>query len=265
MAALSYRYDGTWEGWLCCVFESFSKREMPVAVMAWDMPSLLVGREVVTDEKHARRVEGWLVSLSGTLPEFLRRCLLTCLPDREDRMLRLVWRMRREGAALLEVQTDPLVHSLLTAVNHLAREAHLLTGFIRFSAAGPILTAQIGPKNCVLPLLAGHFAERFRNERFLIHDSTHGMALVYRPWEWQIIPVTDFQMAAPDEQEAAFRSMWQAYYDAIAIQSRLNPVCRRTHMPMRYWKFMTEFCRDGVAGEAVLPSWQPKAVNARLL
>ena len=32
-AALSYRYDGSWEGLLCCVFESYTAHELPTAIL----------------------------------------------------------------------------------------------------------------------------------------------------------------------------------------------------------------------------------------
>ena len=41
-------------------------------------------------------------------------------------------------------------------------------------------------------------------------------------------------------EEVAFRRMWKRYYDTVAIAQRENPVCRRTHMPKRYWNWLTE-------------------------
>ena len=35
--------------------------------------------------------------------------------------------------------------------------------------------------------------------------------------------------------------MWRAFYAHAAVEGRINPKLRRTHMPMRYWKNMTEF------------------------
>ena len=31
-----YRYDGTFQGFLCCIFESYSRKEIPAAVCAPD-------------------------------------------------------------------------------------------------------------------------------------------------------------------------------------------------------------------------------------
>lgn len=75
----------------------------------------------------------------------------------------------------------------------------------------------------------------------MIHDKTHGMALVYKPYEYHIIPMEGFEMASPDGEEARYRALWQEFYDAIAIPGRYNPRCRMSHMPKRYWEHMTEF------------------------
>ena len=86
-------------------------------------------------------------------------------------------------------------------------EAHLMREFLRFSDYHGALASVIEPKHYILPLIKGHFAERYPEEHFLIFD----------------------------------RTLWQEYYDAIAIKQRENPRCRMTHMPKRFWSCMTEF------------------------
>ncbi len=108
-------------------------------------------------------------------------CALFCtlrvsdLPPAKDllilRFLRLGYRYGRD---ILNRLTDETVHTLTVAVRHLEREAHHYKGFVRFSETKGALTAQIEPKNIVLPLIARHFCERYAQERFLIHDKTHG-------------------------------------------------------------------------------------------
>jgi probable DNA metabolism protein len=67
------------------------------------------------------------------------------------------------------------------------------------------------------------------------------MALVYQPYQSAIIPIEDLELPEPDEQEQSYRELWQLFYDTIEIQGRHNPKCRMSHMPKRYWKYMTEF------------------------
>ena len=40
-------------------------------------------------------------------------------------------------------------------------------------------------------MIAQHFCERFPEEQFLIFDETHHMALVYRPYDFAILPLEE--------------------------------------------------------------------------
>ncbi len=242
-----YRYDGTWEGLLGCVFESFLHRTIPWDIQCWDerQLSLIHGRVVETDLNKARRVADSLrTRISVDFYDFIKQAYLTCLPDKELQILILIHKAYRVGPQILDHLTDDTVSKLTGATEQLRHEAHLLTGFIRFSLMGAILVSQDWAQNQVLPLLAPHFAQRYPREAFLIHDQTHGMALVYRPYEWAIVPMTGLEMADPDAEEMRCRTLWREYYDAIAVEGRENPRCRMSHMPKRYWRFMTEFQRE---------------------
>ena len=118
----------------------------------------------------------------------------------------------------------------------------------------------------MLPILRGHFCARYPNEKFFLYDRTHHEALFYAAGKAVIRPLADFQMAPPDEAEAAYRLLWKRFYDTIAIKERYNPKCRMTNMPKRYWNTMTEFqdesyFRAQSSHEAVsapgAPAWIP--------
>ena len=174
----------------------------------------------------------------------MRRGFLTCMEDREIRLYRLVVKLLREGPGFLRNFSDETLHPVAAAVRHLNGEAHLLKGFLRFSELGGILGSEIEPKNRVLPILRGHFCARYQNEKFFIYDRTHHEALFYAAGKAVIRPLADFQMAPPNETEAAYRLLWKRFYDTLAIRERENPKLRMTHMPKRYWSTMTEFQDD---------------------
>ena len=58
-APVTYRYDGTMEGFFCCVFESYASHELPLAILGpgAEETSLFGVKEIVTDQERARRVE----------------------------------------------------------------------------------------------------------------------------------------------------------------------------------------------------------------
>ena len=246
-SALTYRYDGSFEGFLCCVFESYAAHELPAAIVGPDAPELsLFGiKEIPTDEERAARVARSIPTrISRAADELIRHAFLTCLPEKELVMLRFLRQGYRYGARFLSFAGNEEVWRLTEAVKHLLHEAHLLKGFIRFSDQKGVLVTTIGPKNFVLPFLAPHFAKRFPEEHILIYDEKHHAALVYRPYESAVIPMDDFRAAPPDEEERKFRSLWRTFYDAVEIRPRHNEKCRMTLLPKRYWKYMTEFTKD---------------------
>ncbi|MEJ7663065.1 MAG: DUF4130 domain-containing protein [Hymenobacter sp.] len=43
-----------------------------------------------------------------------------------------------------------------------------------------------------------------------------------------------------DEREPLFQVLWQAYFDHVNIPERRNLKLHRRHMPLRYWKYLSE-------------------------
>ena len=241
---ITYRYDGSFEGFLCCVFDSFYRRELPSAILSEQDDRVLLFPEhrVETDTDHAERVYTSLRRrISSQAADLVSLGFLTCLPERELLLLQFLRMGYRQGASVVHMLADDTVGQLTRAVQHLHNEAHLLLGFVRFSEYDGRLAAIITPKNQVLPLMVSHFCWRYPEECFLIYDSTHAQALLYRPHQTAIIPLAHFALPQPGPEEAHFRQLWQCFYNTVAIKGRENPKCRQGHLPKRYWGNMTEF------------------------
>lgn len=252
-----FRYDGSFEGFLCCVFDSYINKEYPIAFQdeAHIESTLFPARWVGTDLNHARRV---LVSLEKIDPfarDLVVKGFLTCAPEREKMLDTFIRALYEIGKPLLRQLSDEAVLPLLRAVRHLDGEVHLLKGFVRFSDFDGTLAGEIRPKNRVLPLLRPHFCDRMYNEKFFLYDRTHREALVHQPGQWAILPVEEFQMAAPSAREAQFRRLWKRFYETIEIKERHNPRRQMSNMPKRYWETMTEFQENSyfLAGADQLP------------
>ena len=257
---VTYCYDGSFEGFLCCIFESYRNKEVPTAICCDEdfAPTLFAVRAVTTDPDHARRGLRKLIICSPVCANLVRRGFLTYLPEKELYLYRLVAKLLREGPGFLQNFSDETLHPVAKAVQHLNSEAHLLKGFVRFSELGGVLGGEIAPKNRVLPLLRSHFCARYLNESFFLYDRTHKEALFYAGGRAVIRPLEEFQMAPPDETEAKYRLLWKRFYDTIAIRERENPRCRMSNMPKRYWGTMTEF-QDA---SYFTPQSSPAAVSA---
>lgn len=242
MKDIIYEYDGSFDGFLCCVYESYTQKENPTGFFAGEADCTLFDtRYIPTVAAHAKRVYRSFFKNSQVFGPLLQRAWLTILPEKELSLFALIRLFYRLGPAVLQDLSHETVAAVRHAVRHLEEEAHQLRGFVRFSEFGGILGAEIEPKNCVLPLLRGHFCSRYREESFFIYDRTHKEALFYAAHQSRIVPLQQFQMAAPDEEEAAYRLLWKRFYDTISIRERENLRGRMSKMPKRYWGTMTEF------------------------
>jgi len=243
-ADLVYRYDGSFEGFLCCVFESFACKEVPFAV--WtpqrEKTTLYPVKPIETDEQKANRV---FVSFAKKLGKDAERLIMTCFlsgrDDKEVLMLRFLHLAYATGPGVIALLGHPDVAPLYAMQRHIAREVEKWMGFIRFEESDGMLGAVIHPINYVLPLLRAHFCSRFPEEEFLIYDASHMAALLYRDHKATLTELSaPLALPDPDEKERYYQQLWKQFYGTLAIQQRRNEKCRRTMCPKRYWADMTE-------------------------
>ena len=241
---LIYQYDGTFDGFLCCVFRAIYEKEDPLAITPEEEAQATLLETVLIDtqpDKAGRVQRSIPAKLGQDALRVVHLCFLSDLPDREVALLAFLRLGYRVGSAVLRMLTDERVYKVVTAARAVSGEAHLLKGFTRFSEYSGTLIAEIEPKNHVLPLLAQHFRARMPGESFFIFDRTHKLALAYSGGQSQIFPMTAAELPRPGRQEQFYRQLWTRFYDTVSIESRYNPKCRMTHMPKRYWGVMTEF------------------------
>lgn len=243
---LVYRYDGSFQGLMCCVFHSVYRREIPTVIEPEEgsQETFYPVRHIPTDEVQAARVIRSIPEKLG--PDALslvRLTYLSCLADREVAVLHFLQLGYKTGPQVTRMLTDDAVAPLWKASREVLNESHLLKGFARFSDRGGVLVAEIEPKNRVMTLLRAHFSQRLATESFLIYDRTHKEALLHSGGRSQIVPFSELHLPPAEAQERLFQALWKRFYDTVAIEGRYNPVCRRTHMPQRYWNTMTEFDR----------------------
>lgn len=237
-----YQYDGSLDGFLCCVYESYVYKEAPAAFCCDEDPlSLYEVRTVVTQPAYSQRVSRGIAARSGKALAVVRRGFLTCLPDKELHLYAFIRKLLAEGPGFMRDLSDPACYPLYRAIRHMNGELEKLRGFVRFSDYGGILGAEIEPKNRVLPLLRCHFCQRYANEQFFIYDRTHRELLLYANGRSRITQIENFQPVLPGEDELYFRSLWKQFFQSVAIRERENPRCQNTFMPKRYRGTMTEF------------------------
>lgn len=243
-----YRYDGTYQGFLCCVAQCFTDKKLPQGVQLLDEPqgTLFSIKAVETRQDLAARVERSLgEKISPLAQDMVRRGFLTCMEDKELRLIRFILKGYRHGSRITRMSVDSDVHAIDKALLYLKNEAHYHVEFMRFADCGGFLASMITPNNMVLPLVVPHFCERFNMENLVIFDKNHGMGFIYQAagHRREFFQADRLDLPEPSEEETKFQELWKLFYDTIAVEGRINPKLRRGNMPMRYWQNMTEFQR----------------------
>ena len=242
-ADVIYIYDGSFDGFLCCVFESVYLKELPIDILREEdaPPTFYARRTIETDAEKAARVRASIpAKISARALALVMTVFCSCLPQKELRLLNFLLQAYRDGGKLCYKLGDAVMAPLLRAERHILGEAHLLKGFVRFADVGGALVATITPKNYILPYIAQHFVSRYQNEQFMIFDKTNRAALVCQNDKAEILRVDHVAFPEISESEARYQALWKQFYNTIAIESRENPRCRMTHMPKRYWENMLE-------------------------
>ena len=101
----------------------------------------------------------------------------------------------------------------------------------------------------MLPLIAAHFTKRYADQRWLIYDRRRHYGLYYDLTRTDVVQfevdrpgmkATDLAATVLDEREPLFKMLWQAYFDHVNIPERKNLKLHRRHIPLRYWKYLSE-------------------------
>ena len=99
--------------------------------------------------------------------------------------------------------------------------------FLRFSELeNKVLFSRIGPKNYVLPMLALHFSDRLRPERFIIYDEIREKAVIYTPnTGWYILSGEEgkrLEKLSEKSDRKEYETLWKIFFDSVAIKEREN-------------------------------------------
>ena len=239
-----YVYDGSFDGLLCCVFASYTYKEMPSQV-EHEYNGFLPTRNIQSTDENAQRVRNGIFKTMGSRAFYLVKHAY--LSERDNIELNIL-KFLKLGFTIKQSPHRMIYEDCVKAVTEAAKytlgERHLSLEFLRFSESNGILTSVISPKANILPLLAGHFIDRFPRETFLIYDSVRQVALVYSDGKSALMPLSEYVQPAPDENEQKYRRLFTLFYNTIEVKPRHNERCRMNHMPKRFWKNMTEFLSD---------------------
>lgn len=252
-APLDYTYDGTFEGLLTVLFSIYESKSPPNSVQPEAIAqSGLFARPVhrETDEARAARVwDGLLKTMNTEARARLYHVFLSEDIDRELLIFRYIDLGLRSLVDVAENYANADVRRVQRLAQMIFREKHRMEAFVRFEkTADELFHATIEPDMDVLPLIAAHFTKRYADQRWLIYDRRRHYGLYYDLTRTDIVQFenptghksTDISATVLDEREPLFRHLWQTYFDHVNIPERKNLKLHRRHMPLRYWKYLSE-------------------------
>ncbi|HWR11946.1 MAG TPA: TIGR03915 family putative DNA repair protein [Rectinemataceae bacterium] len=244
-------YDGSFPGFLCAAADFINASRSggaPPTIRGFASSEELFDETfaVRCDEARATRLWRRLSRKAGEAS--LQTCMeafLSDLPERENSIARALARMDNEGGKALDAMDDPDICLVVKAALRAKGQAHLLKGLIRFSElADGSWYAPIEPDCDVLSLLGDHFAARYPDMRFAIHDRKRNKAILHLPGSpWRTVDgfsLTSSPESSFSERERAIQAGWVRYFDTVAIAPRRNPRLQSGHMPKKYWHLLPE-------------------------
>lgn len=258
-----YIYDGTFEGFLNCVYHHYYTDKADRICRREEYQSSLINdfMEVETDSTKAARVYDAIENKISTYAlRTVYRAYLSNDPEKEMKILRYLVLGFRDSYAASHHRTNPAVLDMENMVKKIYVEKERMLQFVRFQSmncgaqsvtaeAQEMLYAEIEPDNDVLELIGDHFADRFKSNPFIIHDVRRDKAMFAHEGHWYISEgltdeglISKFDLRKSDN-ELSYQHLWQTYFDHITIKERTNPRCQRNFMPARYWKHLTEMNR----------------------
>jgi probable DNA metabolism protein len=242
---LTYVYDGSFEGILTAVFEAFSRKQVPDAILSehglqQDIASSYV--YIDTDSVKSDRVYNSI--RSNISEDALKNCYHAFLSEDPQagtliyRYLKLGWKM---GSKVDLHLSDNRVFKIMDISRRLEHEAHKLMGFVRFrQVEGGVYYSPISPDYNVVELLAPHFAERLSDQPWIIHDVKREIAALYNTKAWIISEFSAEDIPGSTEDEKLYSGLWKQFFNTLSIPGRENPKLQRRLMPRRYWDHLTE-------------------------
>ena len=147
------------------------------------------------------------------------------------------------GENIIYYRNLKCVNLALAFSKKVARENHRFKGFTRFKLTNNnIYFAIINPDNNILPLLARHFKERFKNEYFVIYDENHKFYAFYDKKKVYFLSDKIILKLKVDinQKENDVEDLWKSFFKIIAIKERENLKLERQNMPKKYWKYIIE-------------------------
>lgn len=240
-----YIYDGSFSGFLTAIHEIYYRNEKPNKILSYEGLQFSIIDKYINIETDMNKSIKVYSSIENKIsPEALEMVYNVFLSDENDmesiifEYLKLGWKI---GGKIIFHLSDERVLKVNKINQRVQHEVHKMTGFVRFGLIQEnIYYAPVQPDNNIIELLAPHFAERFPDQYWIIHDVKRNLAVIYNCKEWILIHDALENIPDTDSRDIDYQRLWKGFFNSISISNRTNPKLQKSLMPKRYWRYLTE-------------------------
>lgn len=244
----TFIYDGTFSGFLTVMATtegrwgeiSAIERMAPAQQALFSLAeTIATDNGIVTEFFQA---VGRLVSSAAC--QTLHHAFLSGTEGVEMLLLRYLELALAAGSKVDDMLADERVATVHRLAARVRQEAHRMKGFVRFmEVTEGFFYARIEPDHDILPLVMPHFAARFGDRQWLIHDLRRKKGGLYEPARGEWIVTTMDLHAEPQGTiaEEACSRLWQRYFERLPVEERTNLKLQQAKVPKKYRRHLTEF------------------------
>lgn len=241
----TYFFDGTKNGLLTCIFESFYEKRIPDDVTTECVQCGLLD-EIVTIKTDNEKAERVYKCLKNCKTKYLVSDFNLTFRSGEKKRFKVFFDYLNVAISNKNIDVSkafalPEIQAFTDLKNRIYTETHRFKGFLRFMETEKgFYYACYEPDNDITELLVPHFTARLQSP-FIIHDIKRNILALCDGKRYKILNGGDNGVTVfMSESEEIFLNLWQQYYKSINIEERKNLRQMRNYMPERYWKNLSE-------------------------
>lgn len=249
-----YVFDGSFQGILTAIFDSYFRKEYPVQLISKDNSAVNMFDEqieIITEADKSKRVwKGIKDKISKTHQKHFYDSYLSEKPEIFQHLLDYAHYILDNPEGFDGNYGNEHVLALAQMSQKVHREKHRMEAFIRFQkSADGMFFAIINPDYNVIPLLSRHFKSRYADQPWIIYDEKRKYGIHYDVHSVHEITIQQIDAKTAltkgdeiliDENENLYQQLWKDYFKSTNITERKNTKLHIQHVPKRYWRYLTE-------------------------
>ncbi len=241
---MDYLYDGSFDGFLCCIYHNYKSKKASGIYEKEIYQISMMNDYIIIDTNYSfaeivyNAIE---TKISKEAMDMIYYVFLSCDKNKDNKLLKFIEFGFEKGKIALDMYTNEYVHPVRELYTRVAREEHSFLGLLRFSDIGDVLYAKYNPDNNITALITEHFADRYKYEKFIIHDEKRRIASIYANGRWEIIDASTINTITLTDNELMLQNLWKEYFTTLAIEGRKNIKLQNQKVPKKYRKNIVEF------------------------